>query len=319
MKTHWPKIGLLLLLAGCGSSCDDPRVLDAERVDAVTPRGSCDTSDPRLRATCAAAVLRACEGGGPETFDVVEAILASRFPFLDGEVERCLIEAGADCSSARRCVGRERVARSEAFNGYCDGDTAVEWMAGYEVRVDCSLTAPGNQCVMSSGGDEDAGPFGEPARPICSTTECLAAPGQSCVAGGVEDCGGGRFHRTVEACEPDWQCAPRSGGAVCLPTGASCGTDGPIRCDGDTVESCAGGRTARFDCAALGTTCFESPGGPACDLAPLYCDGSSSRAYCEGSELVYCNLSRVARLNCLDLGFTGCTDGTCIPVAPDLP
>lgn len=317
MNIHLRTIGAVLLLTTSGCACAGTGNHDAGELDAHTDRGACETSDARLRATCAAAVLRACEGGGSAALEVVESILASKFPFVDDAIEDCLIQAGADCTVARRCVGRERVARAEAFNGYCDGDTAVEWGAGYELRTDCTLTAPGNQCVMTAGESLDAGPIGEGARPICSTPSCIVAGGRSCVAGGVEDCGGGRFQRSIEVCEPEWECASQGGAVSCLPTGPSCPTDGPIRCDGNVVENCVGGRTARFDCASLGATCVAA-GRPTCDLAPLRCDGSLSRSYCEGDELVYCNLSRIARVNCLDLGFTGCADGTCVPVAPDL-
>jgi hypothetical protein len=302
---------------------DAPPVLDAPRsdvsedapvVDSAVRRSSCDSSDPRQLAACAAAVRAACSPRGGR-MDDTEGFVLEQFGF-DAATRDCLIVAGSDCPRAQECVGDRLEAGGcvSACEGSVQADGSLDGWCRY---IDCARTAPGNTCLMYDSMD----PFNPPV-PVCTTAECLGRVGRSCVGDDVEQCAV-RSTRTVMECDDTSPCRASGGVAECLPEGAAC-TDGTApRCRSATeLEYCAGGRLGTLDCSVMGGgRCVMGPGGPDCMYDEGLCDdtGRPSATLCEGDDLVYCYYGQFSRVNCLDLGFTRCgTFGglpTCLPVA----
>ncbi|XXX78291.1 hypothetical protein WMF30_05930 [Sorangium sp. So ce134] len=98
----------------------------------------------------------------------------------------------------------------------------------------------------------------------------------------------------------------------CVGTGEAC----PFfsqRCDGAVLETCAGGKLGRRDCAAqepAGQGCGfiqsgQFAGAASCGLVGGACDLGSDEA-CDGAVLRYCSWGEPAALDCRAAGYTGC-------------
>ena len=115
-----------------------------------------------------------------------------------------------------------------------------------------------------------------------------------------------------ETCGYDMQ----RGALGCVGTGAACDFFSQ-RCDGDVLETCAGGKVARRDCAAVdpaGQGCGfvqsgQFAGAAACGLLPSACDLSADES-CVDGEIGYCDWGLPATLDCAAVGYGGCTSAT---------
>jgi hypothetical protein len=101
----------------------------------------------------------------------------------------------------------------------------------------------------------------------------------------------------------------------CIGTGAACGFFSQA-CDGATLETCAGGKLARRDCAAIdppGQACgfVQSgafAGAAACGFVEPACDLGGDEG-CDGAVLSFCDLDHAGSVDCLAHGYTGCETG----------
>lgn len=102
----------------------------------------------------------------------------------------------------------------------------------------------------------------------------------------------------------------------CIGTGEDCGFFSQA-CNGDVLETCAGGKIGRRDCATLspeGQSCGfvqsgEFAGGAACGFVEPTCDLGGAES-CEGSTLSFCDLGSPAKVDCEAQGFSGCATAT---------
>lgn len=98
----------------------------------------------------------------------------------------------------------------------------------------------------------------------------------------------------------------------CIGTGADCDFFSQ-KCDGDVLETCAGGKLGHRDCAALepaGQSCGFVPSGAfagaaACGFVEPQCDLDGDES-CEGGEIGYCDFGAPATLDCAAHGYSGC-------------
>jgi hypothetical protein len=285
---------------------------DSPSVDVAVPRTSCDTTDPRQLAACAAAVRTACAPRGGR-MDDTEGFVLQQFGF-DAATRDCLVAAGSDCARAQECIG-DRLEPGGCVNT-CEGDTRTDGLfEGWCRRIDCARTAPGNTCLMYDSMD----PF-DPPFPVCTTAECLGRAGTQCLGDDVEECAG-RSTRIVRECAESSPCRMAAGVFDCLPNGSVCADGTAAQCTGPTeLTYCSGGRLGTLDCGELGGRCETGPGGAECVYDSDLCGASgTSGTRCDGDDIVYCSYARVSRVHCPDLGFTRCgTFGglpTCLPVA----
>lgn len=102
----------------------------------------------------------------------------------------------------------------------------------------------------------------------------------------------------------------------CIGTGEACGFFSQA-CDGDVLETCAGGFLARRDCAAVepaGQGCGfvqagAFAGAAACGLVEPACDLGGDEA-CAGDELSFCDWDAPGAVDCAAHGYTGCASGS---------
>ncbi|WP_437668825.1 hypothetical protein [Sorangium sp. So ce131] len=98
----------------------------------------------------------------------------------------------------------------------------------------------------------------------------------------------------------------------CVGTGEACSFFSQ-RCDGAVLETCAGGKLSRRDCAAVepaGQGCGiiqsgQFAGAASCGLVGGACDMGDDEA-CDGSVLRYCGFGTPAEVDCRAAGYTGC-------------
>lgn len=102
------------------------------------------------------------------------------------------------------------------------------------------------------------------------------------------------------------------GDLACVGTGATCDWFSQ-RCDGDVLETCAGGKLSRRDCAALaieGQGCGfvqsgQFAGAAACGLLGAACDLAADET-CDAGAIGFCDLGAPATVDCTQHGFGGC-------------
>ncbi len=98
----------------------------------------------------------------------------------------------------------------------------------------------------------------------------------------------------------------------CIGTGEDCSFFSQA-CDGDVLETCAGGKLARRDCAALtpeGQGCGFIQSGPfggaaSCGLVAGACDLGADEA-CDAGVISFCDWDAPGTLDCVDAGYSGC-------------
>lgn len=106
------------------------------------------------------------------------------------------------------------------------------------------------------------------------------------------------------------------GALGCVGTGEACGFFSQ-RCDGDVLETCAGGKLARRECAALtpaGQGCGfvqagQFAGAAACGPLAGACDLADDER-CEAGVIGYCDMGTPASLDCAAVGYSGCAAST---------
>jgi hypothetical protein len=136
---------------------------------------------------------------------------------------------------------------------------------------------------------------------------------QRCKDGIVErtDCS-----RTASTCNPSGPL-----GAHCRGNGQACTapslTNDTLRCDGNTLVTCADGQEAKFDCGSILLSCFTNPNGTGFGcFAGNACAPDQFLATCAGTKLTFCNKGKVDTIDCASAGFKSCDPGQggrCVP------
>lgn len=289
--------------------------------------------DPRL-AECLRIAACEADGGAPLG---VQACLghALDLPWLWASVgpHRAALEglacklAADDCAGVRACTPDPQAfagqCASSPGGGLCEGDVWVQCddLGAPATALDCG--AAGQQCgvdIWPGCGAEPCeygvtAPSCDPDDPAvlveCSPAgfltrvDCRTAYNYVLVGGKT---GEEVFTIAGETCGFD----PMRGAIACIGTGDACEFFSQ-RCDGDVLETCAGGKLARRDCAAAepaGQGCGFHQSGPfagaaSCGLVATPCDLADDEA-CDGDVLTYCDLGEPASVDCRAAGYRGC-------------
>lgn len=115
-----------------------------------------------------------------------------------------------------------------------------------------------------------------------------------------------------ETCGDD----PMLGSKGCIGTGDACDFFSQA-CDGDVLVTCAGGKLAHRDCAALhpaGQGCGFNTSGPfaggaACGVVESACDPAEPEA-CDAGTITFCAQGLAQTIACAEAGFAGCDTAT---------
>ncbi|MFT3772622.1 MAG: hypothetical protein QM820_45100 [Minicystis sp.] len=105
---------------------------------------------------------------------------------------------------------------------------------------------------------------------------------------------------------------PQRNDIGCIGKGEACSFFSQA-CNGTVLETCAGGKIGRRDCASLdpaGQGCGfvqsgEFAGGASCGLVGGSCDMGSNEA-CDGTKLTFCDYGTPSTIDCKVQGFSGC-------------
>lgn len=123
-----------------------------------------------------------------------------------------------------------------------------------------------------------------------------------------------RFTIAGETCGPDENMGGQMG---CVGTGDDCDFFGQD-CNGDVMETCAGGKLGHRDCSALepeGQSCGyvqQGPfaGGVACGAVEPPCELVVEDEGCDGGVLSFCGYAGTETLDCSAAGYAGCDTAT---------
>jgi hypothetical protein len=316
MSTRTLGFSLFTLLAACGDRDEAPIVLE-----------------PRL-AECLRIAACEADGGAPIG---VQACLghALDLPWLWASVGpyRAAIEAlecklaASDCEAVRACTpAPQSYATQCAANpggNLCEGDVwlTCDFDGAPASTLDCG--AAGQSCGVDAWAGCGAEPceFGvtpsscDPADPgvliecdpdgFLTRVDCRTAYNYVVVNGKTSE---QVYAIAGETCGFD----PMRNAIACVGAGDECSFFSQ-RCDGDVLETCAGGKLSRRDCAAAepaGQDCGFHQSGPfagaaACGLVATPCDLADDEA-CDGDTLKYCDLGQPASVDCRAAGYTGC-------------
>lgn len=324
---HAPRPALLALLALFPLSCGDdvapgptppelaPRIADCLRVNACEADGGAPIG------------LHACLGHALDAPWQWGTVGPARLEFAALE---CKL-AAKDCAGVRACTpaAADFAATCEGAAGQdrCVGDAWVycDDLGAPLATLNCA--AAGLQC----GQDIWAG---------CGAERCtFGATPPRCDADAPDvliDCDPAGFVRRTD-CRTAYnavQVSGKTGDSIYTIAGETCGFDvmrGDIacvgtgeacdwfsqRCDGDALETCAGGQLARRDCAAAepaGQGCGfiqsgQNAGAASCGLVGGACDLADAET-CTGGVLGFCDLGAPATVDCRAHGYTGCATAT---------
>ncbi len=286
----------------------DPRVADCLRIDACEADGGAPIG---LQACLAHAldVPWTWASVGPHRLEL--AAMACKL-------------AATDCEGVRACtppVERYAALCEGSIGGdLCDGDTWV-WCDELGTPVgamDC--TAAGQSCNQ----DIWAGCGTDPCEFGVTEAECDGDVLRECAPNGTMqqvDCTSQYNYVNVsgpkseevyaiagETCGFD----ELKGSLGCIGTGETCDFF-EQSCDGDVLTTCAGGKLAERDCAALepgGQSCGYWQSGPfsgaaTCGLVDPACDLGGDES-CDGDVLSFCNWDTADTLDCAAAGYGGC-------------
>lgn len=357
LPLHVRRLSLALLLAACAdpSGPDDTTATTTTTTAATTsttdlptsgdtPTDTTDTTgdattgapplDPRL-ADCLR--IAACEADGGQPIGVQACLAhaldvpwrwASTGPArLALDAMDCKL-AAADCDGVRACtppLGDFADACADVFaSDLCVGDT---WLLCDELgaplaAMDCAAAGLACHRDIWSGCGGETCTFGTTEATCDGDTlvECDAAGNLTRV-----DCrtqynyvivhgmdGDEVYSIAGETCGYD----EMRGSMGCIGTGETCDFFSQA-CDGAVLETCAGGKLARRDCAVLeppGQACGYIQSGPftgaaACGLVAPACDLLGDET-CAGGVLGFCDWDTPASLDCADHGYTGCDQAT---------
>jgi len=282
---RWPWIALVL--AGCGghpANSSPPLTLD-ELARACENAYACLA--PRIDGPTVPGCLR--------NLDDLDSAVSMYRP----DQIRCLAEAGADCKTARACIGFAFQACSP--DGVrCEGDNVIDCSGGQTLAIDCRgglWFTDDATCIQGT-------------RPGCGLATCTAGTPDSCHDTRVVRCVDG-VRQEIDCAQVGMTCALDGTSATCGGTGAACTAS---RCDGTRLIRCEAGHEAVYDCAAMlrGGSCV--PGGSdgfSCGFGPACGD----TATCAGGTAQLCVLGGQASVDCLASGFVSCASGSCLPAS----
>ncbi|WAS92609.1 hypothetical protein [Nannocystis punicea] len=117
-----------------------------------------------------------------------------------------------------------------------------------------------------------------------------------------------RFTIAGETCGFD----PMRNANACVGTGEPCDFFSQ-QCNGDVLETCAGGKLGHRDCSAvepLGQGCGYLQAGPfaggaSCGLVNTQC-GLDAPESCEGATISFCDWDQPGTIDCVAAGYSGC-------------
>ena len=291
-----------------GAPAIDPRVAECLRIDACEAEGGAPIG------------LQACLGHAldvPWTWAAVgpqRAWLAA----MDCKL------AASDCEGVRACtppLAGFTEACAGSFGGdLCQGDTWVfcDELGAPSAAMNCA--AAGLEC----DSDVWAG---------CGTERCVfGATEPSCDGDVLVECSPAGFVTRID-CPTQYNFVNVSGedselvfsiagetcgfdeqrGALgCVGTGAACDFFSQ-QCDGDVLETCAGGHLARRECAKVepaGQGCGFVQSGPfagaaSCGLLAGVCDLGADES-CEDGVIAFCDWDAPGSVDCVAAGYSGC-------------
>lgn len=234
--------------------------------------------------------------------------------------------AASDCAAVRACTpavdGFAAACEGAPGSDVCEGDAWVvcDELGAPAMAMGCA--AAGQTCMRDiwAGCAEEPCKFGE-TEPACegdTLIECSPAgalrrvdcPTQYNLAR-VSGKGGEQvFAVAGETCGYDEQ----RGSLGCVGTGAPCEFFSQ-RCDGDVLETCAGGKLARRDCAGAlpsGQGCGFVQGGAfagaaSCGLISAACDLGADET-CADGRIGFCDWDRPGTVDCRAHGYGGCAE-----------
>lgn len=242
---------------------------------------------------------------------------------LGVEAMACKLAAG-DCDAVRACTpaldGFAAACKDAAGTGICQGDTWVlcDDLGAPQAALDCK--AAGQACNV----DVWAGCGSEPCEFGVTPAQCDGDALIECSPAGFLqriDCptaynlvivsgkaGDDVYSIAGETCGQDVM----RGSLGCVGTGETCSFF-LQRCDGGVLETCAGGKLGRRDCAALepaGQGCGFVQAGPfagaaACGLVAPGCDLAADEG-CDAGVIDFCDLDHPASLDCRAHGYGDC-------------
>jgi hypothetical protein len=311
---RWLLASVTWLWAGCG--CPHDGRTGNVGVDACLHWTACAALPPltpsTTRTTLASCVM-AASLSLPWTGDPVVVTPAQL---------SCMADAGLDCDRALDCVSVPATTPCPSPTWGCDGDTLRRCDAFRGDRVvseDCA--AEGLHCI----------PVGSQAR--CGFEACDPTTLRvTCLDNRIVLCArylfadgtvGGVLQPGEDCSDHDATCVVGTDGPICVGKGAACTPfpwGGGLACDGDVLIGCENGYETRTDCTASGLHCVTLTGSLGA-AGRIVCAHQSEVIVCvvsdfnvcKGTRLDYCDQHGNQSLDCTCLGYSGCSDGHCVP------
>ncbi|WP_437961798.1 hypothetical protein WME76_20580 [Sorangium sp. So ce119] len=333
---------LSLALLGCGDSEDDGKTSGDPGATSSGAGGSGGDGgggggpaaiDPRVEACLR---INACDADGGTPVGLHACLghaLDERWAWatvgprrLGLAAMQCKL-AATDCAGVRACTpaagGFAAACSEKAGSDLCEGDTWVfcDDLGAPIAAMDCA--AVGLSCMSDFVAGCGAEPCDYATTPSACDPEdkdvlieCSAAgfltrvhcPSQYNLVRVNGREGDEVFAIAGETCGHDEQ----RGALGCVGTGEACGFFSQ-RCDGAVLETCAGGKLGRRDCAAEqpeGQGCGfiqsgQLAGAASCGFVGGACDLGGDEA-CDGAVLRFCDGGTPAAIDCRAAGYTGC-------------
>ena len=294
-----------------GGEAIDPRVEDCLRINAC----EADGGTPMGLQACLAHAL-----------DVPWTWAATGTLRMAIESMECKL-AAPDCETVRACTPEldpfADVCKASPGEGVCEGDqwvfcdplgeplkamdcAAAGQNCGFEIWGGCGLEPCEYGVTEASCDPDDPGvliecdPDGFLSRVDCRTENNFVIVGGK---GGDEV-----FTIAGEVCGFD----PMRGANACIGTGDTCDFF-EQRCDGDVLETCAGGKLSRRDCTTVepaGQGCGyiqsgQFAGAASCGLIDAAC-GLDAPESCDGGTISFCDWDQPGTIDCVAAGYSGC-------------
>ncbi|MBZ5712973.1 hypothetical protein [Nannocystis pusilla] len=289
----------------------DPRVADCLRINAC----EADGGSPFGLQTCLAHAL-----------DVPWTWAATGTMRMAIEAMECKL-AAPDCEGVRACTPAlepfAEICQDNVGWSVCEGDQwvfcdelgaplramdcgAAGQACGFEAWAGCGLE-PCEYGVTEATCDPDdpevlieCQPDGFLSRVDCRTQNNFV------IVGGKD--GDKVFTIAGETCGFD----PMRNANACVGTGEPCDFFSQ-QCDGDVLETCAGGKLGRRDCSTVepaGQGCGYIQAGPfagaaSCGLIDTAC-GLDAPESCDGATLSFCDWNQPGTIDCVAAGYSGC-------------
>lgn len=286
--------------------------------------------DPQVAACLR---LNACEadGGTPiglqaclgHALDLPWSWATVGVPQLTLAALECKLAAN-DCAAVRACTpaldGFAAACKDHPLEDLCEGDTWVicDELGAPRAAMDCKAAGLGCNKDIWAGCGAETCEFGV-TQPSCEgdvLVECTAAglitrincPEQYNIV-----------HVNGKDSEQVYSIAGETCGQDVMRNSLGCIGTGEVcdffsqRCDGDVLETCAGGKLSRRECATLtpeGQGCGFIPSGQfggaaSCGLVGGACDLDADES-CEAGVLGFCEHGSPAQVDCVAAGYAGC-------------